>query len=216
MPQQRHELAVVATESPGPARPSRSIVGTIVCVIVEAAQPRFGVALDVRGVRRAPVQAGARVAEQMKGAAAERIAARRGIGAHCVERDAETSGSRRGALRASGRRSSVASGSPRRSRTAPRGNLPQPRRARAGCTDSGGRRRPACRDAAAPRVVGADDLHTYERDEQTDGHRAASPPRPAAAGRRNEREIASRPRVGVDRRENRPSAAKFATIADPP
>ena len=81
MPQQRHQLTIVAPQDGQIGRPDASVDCDGRRVVVEAAQAAVGIALDVGGVGGAPVQPGRKVAEQVKGRAAERIAAFDRIGA---------------------------------------------------------------------------------------------------------------------------------------
>ena len=88
MPQQRHEVAIV---SPDREHRPAGLIARLDCrrTIVEAAQPIFGVALDVGRIGGAEVQPRARIAQQVKGGAANRITALDRIGARRVERRAE-------------------------------------------------------------------------------------------------------------------------------
>ncbi len=84
--EQRQQLAIVA-----PNRRHRGSAGRghDRGVVVEAAEPRVGIAFDIRRVRRAPVDAAGHVAKDVEAGAAERIAALERIGARRINRDAE-------------------------------------------------------------------------------------------------------------------------------
>ena len=154
MPDERHHGRVVAPDRqrrPALAVGRRDGRG----VIVEAAQQIFGIALDVGRVGGTPVRARVHVTQQM-----ERIAGPRG-----VARARPDSGTQsRAAVRA--RRRSCRAESP----AAPR--------ARAGCIESGGRRRPARSAAAAPGYSSARTVCTFAATTSITrcrGHRAAEP-----------------------------------------
>src|SRR5207237_1635374 len=89
MTEKRHEVAVVAAQRrswrPIPLRSRDDRL-----VVVEATEPRFVVALYERGVRRAPVATGLRVAEQVEGEATERIAPPHGVGTRRVNWNSES------------------------------------------------------------------------------------------------------------------------------
>ena len=86
--QERHDLPEVAPDRrhrPAAGADRRHDRGAI----VESAQRRFGVAFDIRGVRRAPVHAARRVAQEVKSAAAQRITPIGGRRTHLAERNAK-------------------------------------------------------------------------------------------------------------------------------
>ena len=145
MAQERDDRAIVALQSDaglvraGVRRDGRGMV-------VESAQRALRVALHVGGVRRAPVDAGPRIPEKMKGAAAKRIASLARVGTDVCERDVKLLGTRRAPLRSHPCRPWRAGG--RGDRRWSRAGLRARRRARAGCRRSAGLRRPARRGGA--------------------------------------------------------------------
>ncbi len=86
MPQDRHEIAVIAPDGPrllavAAGDSHRRLV------VVEAAQSGFAVALDERRVAGAPIRARRQIAEQVEPGSTERVTSRAAIGARRGQRD---------------------------------------------------------------------------------------------------------------------------------
>ena len=183
-------------------------------MVVEAAQPDVGIALDVGGVRRAPVDARPRVAEHVKRLAAERITPFVGVGTRAARSthraprsSAARSASTRGSSVASGRPSSIVDGSARE----PPNEVQNSRVV----LESPSAIRLHAEVRLDDVVVGAEDLNAQDdADEHERAERRARPPDTASARETARSHSRDGGRAWIA--ASRPSAAKFASIAEPP